>query len=56
MKNKLRVEFIHVEKVSDRKLVALLKELVDRGEAEVIVLALELNSDLLLVDDAMREA
>ena len=47
----LRVEFIHVEKAGDRRLVALLEEFVDKGEAEAIVKALELNADLLLVDD-----
>ena len=43
--------FIHVEKAGDKRLVALLEELVDRGEAEAIVLALELDADLLLIDD-----
>jgi len=47
----LRVEFIHVEKAGDGRLVALLEEFVDKGEAEAIVKALELNADLLLVDD-----
>jgi len=47
----VRADFIHVEKADDRRLVALLEEFVDRGEAEAIVLALERNVDLLLVDD-----
>ncbi len=47
----LRAVFIHVEKVGNERLVALLEEFVDRGEAEAIVLALELNADLLLIDD-----
>ena len=36
----LRAGFIHVEMVSSKRLVALLEEFVDRGEAEAIVLAL----------------
>jgi len=46
-----RASFIHVEKARNKRLVSLLEEFVDRGEAEAIVLALELNADLLLVDD-----
>jgi len=43
--------FIHVEKASNKRLVALLEEFVDTGEAEAIALALEFKADLLLVDD-----
>ena len=47
----VRAGFIHVEEAGDKRLVALLEEFVDSGEAEAIVLALERNADLLLVDD-----
>ena len=47
----LRAGFIHVKKADNKRLVALLEEFVDSGEAEAIVLALERNADLLLVDD-----
>ena len=47
----MRARFIHVEKAGDIRLVAFLKEFVDEGEAEAIVLALELNAELLLVDE-----
>jgi predicted nucleic acid-binding protein len=47
----METESIHVEKVGNKRLVALLEEFVDEGGAEAIVLALELNADLLLIDD-----
>ena len=47
----LGAEFMYLKKASNRGLVALLEEFVDRGEAEAIALALELNADLLLIDD-----
>ncbi len=47
----MEASFILVEKVRNMRLIALLEEFVDTGEAEAIVLALERNADLLLVDD-----
>ena len=46
-----RAKFIRVEKASNRRLVALLEEFVDKGEAEAIALALEFKADLLLIDE-----
>ena len=47
----VKANFIRVERARNMRLVALLEEFVDTGEAEAIVLALERNADLLLVDD-----
>jgi len=47
----LRADFIYVKGVRDERLAMLLEEFVDKGEAEAIVLALEVNANLLLVDD-----
>jgi len=46
-----RADFIRAEKIRDKRLASLLKEYVDDGEAEAIVLALEASADLILVDD-----
>ena len=51
----LRAEFIQVEKAGDKRLITFLEEFVDKGEAEVIVLALELNTDLLLNRDGITK-
>ncbi len=44
------LSFLSVEKPRDRRLVLMLKTIVDEGEAEAITLALEKNS-LLIIDD-----
>lgn len=43
--------WIETQQVSDRKLVTLLRQELDPGEAEAIALAIELNADLLLLDE-----
>jgi predicted nucleic acid-binding protein len=44
-------EWIKVERVKNDKLVKLLYSEIDKGEAEAIVLALEIGADLILLDD-----
>lgn len=51
----LRAGFIHVVRVHNKRLTLFLKEFVDEGEAEAITLALEVNTDILLIDDRMPE-
>jgi len=46
-----RLEWIESRSVTDVELTAFLEKLIDRGEAEAIVLAKELNATL-LIDDA----
>lgn len=43
--------FIEVEQVKDRDTVSVLEKEVDIGEAEAIVLAREINADILLIDE-----
>ena len=44
--------WLRVKAVSDQTAVTLLRERLDAGESETIVLALELETDLLLMDEA----
>lgn len=44
--------WIHVCEVHNTTAVELLQERLDLGESEAIVLAIELNADLLLIDEA----
>ena len=48
-----KAEWIKVRKVLNRLSVRLLLKEVDVGEAETIILAKELNADLVLMDDAV---
>lgn len=47
-----QASWIETAAVQDRMAVELLKERLDAGESEAIVLALELKADLLLIDEA----
>lgn len=45
-------DWIQAVEVGDRTAVELLRERLDRGESEAIVLAIELEAQLLLIDEA----
>lgn len=44
--------WLKVSNVNDKKLVKLLQYSIDNGESEAIALALEIDADLILIDDA----
>jgi uncharacterized protein len=44
-------DWIYIQSVRDHALVATLESELDRGEAEAIALAIELNADRLLIDE-----
>lgn len=46
-----KFDWIITQKVSNQTLVKALRIELDRGEAEAIALAIELNADLLLIDE-----
>ncbi|MBN1348281.1 DUF3368 domain-containing protein [candidate division KSB1 bacterium] len=50
-KNVPKLDWIATKKVSDSSLIKALQYELDDGEAEAIALAIELNSDLLLIDE-----
>lgn len=45
-------DWIEVQKVTDQTAVLLLREQLDQGESEAIVLALEAKAQVLLIDEA----
>jgi uncharacterized protein len=45
-------EWIEIQKVKDQTAVLLLREQLDQGESEAIVLALEAKAQVLLIDEA----
>ena len=44
-------EFLKIEMVKDEKAVSSLREEIDQGEAEAIILAQEIKADVLLIDE-----
>lgn len=52
----LAVDWIDVKDVTNSSLLHELTEVLDRGEAEAVVLAIELRADFLLIDEKMGRA
>jgi len=52
----LTVDWIEAKDATDIALLHELSEVLDRGEAEAIVLAIELHADFLLIDEKMGRA
>jgi len=52
----LALDWVHSRPITDQMLVASLELERDRGEAEALVLAVELNADLLLIDERRGRA
>lgn len=52
----LSVDWIEVKEVTDIVLLHELIEVLDQGEAEAIVLAIELHADFLLIDERLGRA
>ncbi len=52
----LTVDWIEVKDVANIALLHELTEVLDQGEAEAIVLAIELHADFLLIDEKMGRA
>ncbi|MFM7091785.1 MAG: DUF3368 domain-containing protein [Bacteroidota bacterium] len=50
--NLLAFEWIRIEQIQDRKSIAYFLDL-DKGEAEAIILASEIEADLILLDEAL---
>ncbi len=46
-------DWIHIRSVNDRRLVQVLRQELDAGEAEAIVLAVETEAELLLMDERL---
>ena len=52
-----KADWIIVDKVKDQNLTLLLMQNLDKGEAEAIALAIEMNADIILLDETdAREA
>jgi len=46
------MNWVLIDQVSDQTAVELLRERLDAGESEAIILAIELHADILLIDEA----